>query len=191
MSEAPTALTPRLDFDKVRDLEDDEIPAFLRKDKERSAPAKSKAPVAIEEPEKAAEIQVPQPETIVGEPVAEEVTEVAALGLVEADGVNDGASLDDMSVEELQRQQAEIDRKIAEKREAEKRSVIGQIVEVVNTYKIPVEELVEALGGLKIKRKGVKAKTKYRDPATGATWSGRGKEPAWIKGKDRAPFEIR
>lgn len=29
----------------------------------------------------------------------------------------------------------------------------------------------------------------YRDPATGATWSGRGTEPAWIKGRDREAFE--
>ncbi len=30
----------------------------------------------------------------------------------------------------------------------------------------------------------------YRDPATGATWSGRGTEPAWIKGRDRAAFRV-
>lgn len=28
----------------------------------------------------------------------------------------------------------------------------------------------------------------YRDPTTGATWSGRGTEPAWIKGRDREAF---
>ena len=31
---------------------------------------------------------------------------------------------------------------------------------------------------------------KYRDPATGATWTGRGKPPNWILGKDRAQFLI-
>lgn len=31
---------------------------------------------------------------------------------------------------------------------------------------------------------------KYRDPATGATWTGRGKPPNWINGKDRTPFLI-
>jgi DNA-binding protein H-NS len=30
----------------------------------------------------------------------------------------------------------------------------------------------------------------YRDPATGATWSGRGTEPAWLKGRDREAFKI-
>jgi len=98
--------------------------------------------------------------------------------------------LDDLSVEELQRQQEEIDRKIQAKKEAEKKAVIDQIVKVVNTYHIPVAELVEALGGLKVKRKGVKAKPKYQDPASGMIWSGRGKEPAWIRGKDRKKFLI-
>ncbi|WP_310636846.1 H-NS histone family protein [Delftia acidovorans] len=31
---------------------------------------------------------------------------------------------------------------------------------------------------------------KYRDPATGSTWTGRGKPPNWINGKDRTPFQI-
>lgn len=30
----------------------------------------------------------------------------------------------------------------------------------------------------------------YRDPASGATWSGRGTEPAWIKGRDRQTFKV-
>ena len=100
------------------------------------------------------------------------------------------ASLDQMSVQELEQQQAEIDRKIREKKEAEKKAVIEQIVTVVHTYDIPIDELVDALGGLKIKRQGMKAVQKYRDPVTGVTWSGRGKEPTWIRGKDRRKFMI-
>lgn len=30
----------------------------------------------------------------------------------------------------------------------------------------------------------------YRDPVTGALWSGRGTEPAWIKGRDREAFRV-
>lgn len=41
-----------------------------------------------------------------------------------------------------------------------------------------------------VKATGV-GQPKYRDPATGSTWTGRGKPPSWIKGKDRSPFEIR
>ena len=31
---------------------------------------------------------------------------------------------------------------------------------------------------------------KFRNPETGQTWSGRGREPVWIKGKDREEFRI-
>ena len=40
------------------------------------------------------------------------------------------------------------------------------------------------------KSKGSVGAPKYRDPATGATWTGRGKPPNWIVGKDRTPFQI-
>lgn len=40
------------------------------------------------------------------------------------------------------------------------------------------------------KTKGSVGAPKYRDPATGATWTGRGKPPNWINGKDRAAFAI-
>ncbi|MDR6213591.1 H-NS histone family protein [Paracidovorax wautersii] len=35
-----------------------------------------------------------------------------------------------------------------------------------------------------------KAPAKYLNPVTGATWSGRGKPPKWIAGKDREAFAI-
>lgn len=40
------------------------------------------------------------------------------------------------------------------------------------------------------KAKGSEGAPKFRDPATGATWTGRGKPPNWIKDKDRAEFLI-
>jgi len=40
------------------------------------------------------------------------------------------------------------------------------------------------------KAKGSVGAPKYRDPATGATWTGRGKPPNWISGKDRAAFAL-
>lgn len=99
-------------------------------------------------------------------------------------------NLEDLSLDELKQQEEQIRRKIEEKRAAEKKAVIDQIAHILDVYSISTEELVQSLGGVKIKRKGVKAPPKYRDPETGATWSGRGKEPAWIKGQDRDKFLI-
>jgi DNA-binding protein H-NS len=111
----------------------------------------------------------------------------AEMGVIPATRSN----LDDLSVEELDRQQREIQARIEAKRAGEKKAVLDQIVTVVTQYGLTVAEVVEALGGLKAKRKGSPAGIKYRDPSNPAnTWSGRGKEPAWIRGKDRASFLI-
>jgi DNA-binding protein H-NS len=37
---------------------------------------------------------------------------------------------------------------------------------------------------------GNKVAAKYRDPQSGATWSGRGKTPKWINGADRSQYAI-
>ena len=38
--------------------------------------------------------------------------------------------------------------------------------------------------------KGAKVSPKYRNPETGDTWTGRGREPGWIKGKNRKEFAL-
>jgi DNA-binding protein H-NS len=40
------------------------------------------------------------------------------------------------------------------------------------------------------KRTVNKVQLKYRDPNSGKVWTGRGKAPAWINGKERANFLI-
>ncbi|WP_439896093.1 H-NS family nucleoid-associated regulatory protein [Burkholderia ubonensis] len=39
-------------------------------------------------------------------------------------------------------------------------------------------------------RRRAPAQAKYRDPASGAVWSGRGRAPRWIAGQDRENFLI-
>ena len=156
---------------------------------------------------------VAEPEEAAGEPEAEDVTETEKASEAEPVEETEAAAPEDAeqidtdpdvgieapaatsgkdakSVEELQAEREKLDAEIKAKQDAQKASIIAQIKTVVDTYSIPVDELVEALGGLKSKRKGIKAKQKFRDPASGATWSGRGKEPAWIKGQNRDDFLI-
>ena len=165
---------------------------------------------AVAEPEEDA---ASEPDEAAGEPEAEDVAEPEEAPKAEPEEETEAAAPEDAeqidtnpqvdieapaatsgkdakSVEELQAEREKLDAEIKAKQDAHKASVIAQIKTVVDTYSIPVDELVEALGGLKSKRKGIKAKQKFRDPASGATWSGRGKEPAWIKGQNRGDFLI-
>lgn len=92
------------------------------------------------------------------------------------------------SIEELAAERDRIDAELKARKQAEQNAVIDQIKTVMTSYDITLQQLVDAMGGLKTTRKGTKAKIKYRDPASGATWSGRGKAPDWIKGKDFGDF---
>ena len=133
----------------------------------------------VEEPDTNEAIQDPTVYRDIREPVNQ------------AEDLEASPELDEMTVDELKKHEEEVQRKIKEKQDEQKQAVINQIVEVVQTYEISIEDLVNALGGMKIKRKGVKAEQKYRDPVTGATWSGRGKEPVWIRDKNREDFLIK
>lgn len=92
----------------------------------------------------------------------------------------------------LEEQRIALENRINEQRNAQKASVINQIKTVVDQYKIPLADLVEALGGLKKTRKSSgTVKPKYRNPDNHEqTWTGRGKAPLWIKDKDKNQFLI-
>jgi len=88
---------------------------------------------------------------------------------------------------ELMAKRATLDEQIETARKAELEQVIQQVRQIMQDYGLTVDDL-----GLKQGRK-VQTKTpvaaKYRDPKTGATWSGRGRAPAWV-GKNRDRFLI-
>jgi DNA-binding protein H-NS len=56
----------------------------------------------------------------------------------------------------------------------------------MSEFAISVGELTAKHG----RKKAGQLPPKFRDPATGNTWSGRGKPPHWIAGKDRQSFAI-
>lgn len=112
---------------------------------------------------------------------------VATSGIPEEAPVIAGNS--DADIEKQIAERDALNARIEENMKNQRVDVITQIKKVVETYKIPLPELAEALG-IKGTRKGSKAKPKYRNPADGKEWSGRGKEPLWIKGQDRTKFLI-
>lgn len=95
---------------------------------------------------------------------------------------------------------AQIDKLQAEAerlRDAEKAGVIGRIKEAIAVYDITALDL--GLGASGSRKPAVGATpsqsssvglAKYRDPASGKTWTGRGKPPNWILGQDRESFLI-
>ena len=87
-------------------------------------------------------------------------------------------------------------------RDSEKAGVIAQARKAIDVYGITAAELGFGPGKAKGAGRGKSAPSassaastvgvaKYRDPATGKTWTGRGKPPTWIAGaKNRDAFLI-
>ncbi|NTZ83608.1 H-NS histone family protein [Burkholderia metallica] len=75
-------------------------------------------------------------------------------------------------------------------RELEVHQFIGEVVVLLARRGIGLDDLINYRRANAEKRPNRKAMPKYYDPETGKTWSGRGREPHWIKGKDRSRFVI-
>ncbi|WP_414442378.1 H-NS family nucleoid-associated regulatory protein [Burkholderia sp. 22PA0106] len=84
---------------------------------------------------------------------------------------------------------ADLDRinaEIAAAQTAERSAAIEQIKTLMAEFGISADELTAR----RARKKHRTSVAKYRDPISGVTWSGRGREPSWIVGKDRADFVI-
>ncbi|NML35494.1 H-NS histone family protein [Paraburkholderia antibiotica] len=92
------------------------------------------------------------------------------------------------SYRELLAQRAQLDREIEVLRHAERTGVIEKIHAMMSEYLITPGELDER----RDRRRGPRSPVapKYLNPITGQTWSGRGKLPGWLAGKDREQYRL-
>ncbi|MBB5429708.1 DNA-binding protein H-NS [Paraburkholderia atlantica] len=101
---------------------------------------------------------------------------------------------------ELKAQLAELNAEIETARAAEVEQAIADCRALIDLYELTASDLgfvktqtVPANRGTRTFRaKAPRAAIPpiYRDPKTGATWSGRGRVPRWMDGQDRADFLI-
>lgn len=93
------------------------------------------------------------------------------------------------SYEELMKEIAELNIRAEEARKQELVVAKDEIFSIMAKYSISLDEL-----GKSGKVAGSKPKSHveavYRDPVSGKTWTGRGRAPLWLDGKDRNDFKI-
>jgi DNA-binding protein H-NS len=96
------------------------------------------------------------------------------------------------SYKDLLAQREALEKQIEEARTREYAEVLSDVKQKIADYGFTATELGLGRGKAAARaarpRAGVAAK--YRDPETGATWSGRGKPPRWIAGQDRERFAV-
>ncbi|WP_233803977.1 H-NS histone family protein [Paraburkholderia sp. HP33-1] len=92
---------------------------------------------------------------------------------------------------DLKAQIARLQAQAEEARRTEIENVVADIRQKIAEYGLTAQDLgfaVAAKRGRPPKKAPLPAK--YQDPKSGSTWSGRGKPPKWIVGKNRERFLI-
>ncbi len=98
------------------------------------------------------------------------------------------------SLSELLAQKSALDRAIQEARAADKAAAVARVRELMSEHGLSVADLA-AKATAKTGGTGKKVAPKYRDPVSGATWTGRGLKPKWLQaaldaGKSVSDFTI-
>jgi DNA-binding protein H-NS len=95
------------------------------------------------------------------------------------------------NLQELLAQREALEKQIAEQRKSEMDTALNKVRELVKEFGLTESDVFgKNKPTTSSKAAGKKVAPKYRDPATGNTWTGRGIAPKWLQGKDKAQFLI-
>jgi DNA-binding protein H-NS len=95
------------------------------------------------------------------------------------------------TLQELVAQRDALDKQIAQTRQHELESVISQVRALIAEYGLRRQDIFAADSSEpKSSKRRAKVAAKYRDPNSGQTWTGRGRSPKWLEGKDKSQFLI-
>ena len=93
------------------------------------------------------------------------------------------------SYKELLKQREDLEQQIQQARKNELADAVGKVRALVAEYELTADDIFPPARA-RSSSAGSKVAAKYRDPATGQTWTGRGKPPKWIQDQDREKFVI-
>ncbi len=88
--------------------------------------------------------------------------------------------------QELLARKRELDKNIEQLRRTESEAALATIKDLIATFGFTAQQVFPFQSD-SVKKK---VPAKYYDPATGNSWTGRGKMPKWLQGKDRSVYEI-
>ncbi|MCO5105159.1 MAG: H-NS histone family protein [Burkholderiaceae bacterium] len=93
------------------------------------------------------------------------------------------------SYKELIKQREALDQQISQARQQEMAGAVTQVRSLIAEFGLTPQDVFPSSRG-RSSTSGSKVAPKYRNPATGQTWTGRGKPPRWIQNQDREQFAI-
>lgn len=131
------------------------------------------------------QVQTPAEDEVVDQ--ASEVTEATEATAVAADQAGE-VEIPDMPYEQLEAVNRAVTEKLRQGREKAKAADINTVKVLVAKHGLKWSDIKPAAAPKN--STGSTVAPKYRDPETGATWSGRGRSPLWLRDKNKEDFLI-
>lgn len=94
------------------------------------------------------------------------------------------------SYKDLLKQREELEKKIQDARQRELTEAVSKVRALIQEHGLSAADVFPPARSARSGSAGSKVAPKYKNPATGETWTGRGKAPKWIQDQDRSKFEI-
>jgi DNA-binding protein H-NS len=99
------------------------------------------------------------------------------------------------SIQELLAQKAALEKQIAEAQRSARAEAIAKVKALMAEYGLSVADLAGKAASAPKAEGTKKVAAKYRDPATGQSWTGRGLKPKWLQaalasGKSLSDFAL-
>jgi DNA-binding protein H-NS len=99
------------------------------------------------------------------------------------------------TLSELLAQKAALEKQILETQREERGAAIAKVKAVMAEYGLTLADIGSKAPAMPTRKAGSKVAAKYRNPATGDSWSGRGLQPKWLKaalgsGKTLSDFAV-
>ncbi|AVP58341.1 H-NS histone family protein [Pulveribacter suum] len=99
--------------------------------------------------------------------------------------------MNETSYKDLLKQREALEQQINEARQRELSTAVSRVRELVAEYGLTQQDVFPAGRSTRaVSAPATKVAPKYRNPATGQTWTGRGKPPRWIQNEEREKFAI-
>ena len=93
--------------------------------------------------------------------------------------------------QEYQEQIAKLQTLAEQARQDELVDARRKVRELMDAYNLSPSDLAESnKKTTQVEKKGT-VQAKYRDPESGTTWTGRGRAPRWLNGRDKEEFLIK
>jgi DNA-binding protein H-NS len=95
-----------------------------------------------------------------------------------------------MSLSELRTTLAAVNAQIPKTEARERSAFIGEVQKLASARGLSLEDVMGNSGSARRSTKGRSVPVKFRDPKSGAEWSGRGRSPKWFDRKHSERFQV-